>query len=93
MASITITVDGLTVDAVKTAEKCQNGDYNGNTAQELYEMDSELAAVRAAVDVLRRYCERQNDDCDGCRFFNRDKGPTESYCKLRAKIPDSWERP
>lgn len=80
-------IDGLTVDALKTAEKCQNGPYKGTTAQELYEMDSELAAVRAAVDVLRGYCASFGDECEGCILHRGRNG----QCIQR--IPELWEIP
>lgn len=83
MASITITIDGLTVDAVKTAEKCQNGPYNGTTAEEV----CTTAEVRAAVDVLRRYCASCGDDCKGCILHRDEIG----QCVRR--IPELWELP
>lgn len=50
MASITITLDGLTVDAVKTAENGRNGRER---------------AIHAAR-ILKAYCEACGDDCAGC---------------------------
>lgn len=80
-------IDGLTVDAVKAAGKCQNDAYNGITAQELYDMTPSTAAVRAAVDVLRRYCASCGDDCEGCILHRDEIGE----CVRR--IPELWELP
>lgn len=80
-------IDGLTVDAVKAAGKCQNDAYNGITAQELYDMTPSIAAVRAAVEVLRRYCASCGDDCEGC-ILHRGRN---DQCIQR--IPELWEIP